>query len=354
VRAPAEGMLVNHDKVVYSPGSHHFLLYDTPYEEFPTETLNGTALEFLDEETGVFDCSAGVTFDFTVSNLIGGSQNAAGDSMIDLPPGVGVRVRPNAVLLMNAHYINTTGGDIEPNVDITLHTIPEAELVEEGGVLFFYNIFIKVPGQSTAHATARCPIPEDITITNAQSHMHARGVDYLAEILEGDARTELYSGNAWQEVPVRRHEGGMHVAGGSSLEFTCHYDNPEEHVIYQGPRSTDEMCMAIASYYPAKPHVSLCSGLESDPQVTNFMGAEWVGQGTETCNTSLGCFQTAVSSGPSGPIDVLQRVSECVVASDPDVAPELSDAIGCTLSAFISGNNPFEDCTAAYGACGAK
>jgi hypothetical protein len=67
------------------------------------------------------------------------------------------------------------------------------------------------------------------------------------------------------------------------------------------------------------------------------------------------CFQTALTGGGgSDPIAVTQRIAECVVASDPAVAPELSDAIGCTLSAFSAGGNPFDDCAGAFAACSAK
>ena len=64
-------------------------------------------------------------------------------------------------------------------------------------------------------------VPEDITITNTQSHMHARGVDYVAEVFEGDNRLMMYENTAWQNVPVKRHEPAMEVAGGSTIEFTC-------------------------------------------------------------------------------------------------------------------------------------
>src|SRR5688500_17375974 len=37
VQAPAEGMYVNRDEVRFTKGSHHFLLYETPYTTIPTK-----------------------------------------------------------------------------------------------------------------------------------------------------------------------------------------------------------------------------------------------------------------------------------------------------------------------------
>ena len=81
-------------------------------------------------------------------------------------------------------------------------------------------------------------------------------------------------GTKWEDVPVDVFDPGLTIAGGSRIEFTCEYDNPEDRPIYQGPRTSDEMCMLIGSYYPAQPHVGACSGREDAPQETNFLGAE--------------------------------------------------------------------------------
>jgi len=353
VRAPADGMLVQRDEVRYTEGSHHFLLYTTPYEEIPTTDDNDEPLAYLDEEQGVFDCSQGVQFGLSVTQLIGGSQNADGASVVNFPEGVAMRVPPDTVLLMNAHYINATTSELTPTVDITLETIEQEALEQEGSVLFWYNLFIKVPGQSEAHATTICDIPHDTTLSNAQSHMHARGVDYSATVIDPSGeRTEMYSNTKWENVPVETFDGGRPIEAGSRIEYTCHYDNASTETVYQGPRTTDEMCMFIGSYYPSKPEVDLCSRKVDAPYETNFFGAEWIGQGTTSCADSLTCMQGSLGGGD--PIETLQAISECVVASDPSVSVELSDAIGCTFAGFLTGENPFEACQPDYDACLAK
>jgi hypothetical protein len=145
----------------------------------------------------------------------------------------------------------------------------------------------------------------------------------------------------------------MAVAGSTTIEHTCGYQNNSDEELYMGQRSTDEMCVLFGSYYPAKPHIGLCSGKEEAPEETFFFGAEWPGQGAATCADSLGCFNGATSAG-GGMFGILRAVTDCVVASDPAIAPEYSEAVGCSLSSFLTGGNPLDECGSAYSACLAK
>ncbi len=182
--------------------------------------------------------------------------------------------------------------------------------------------------------------------------MHARGVGYESMVLEGGDRQMLYEGSSWENVPVGKYDPGLAVTGGSAIEWTCSYQNTTTTDINQGPRSTDEMCMLIGSYYPARPEVSLCSYFPDEAQNTNFLGAEWIGKGTETCAASLSCFQSNISGGNM--FEALASVTTCINASDPAVSSELSGAIGCILASFTTGKDFSEECGPAITACTAK
>ncbi|APR80902.1 Hypothetical protein A7982_06249 [Minicystis rosea] len=339
VKAPPGGLLINRDEVHYTQGSHHVLLYETPYTDIPTTKTDGTVVD----TSGVFDCSDGPTNGWNVSRVVAGSQNANGDSAVDLPPGIAVRVPANAVLLMNAHYVNASADALDPTVSIKLHTISESEMKEEGDVLFLYNIFIKVDAQSKADARMRCPVHNDITITTAQSHMHARGVDYEARV--GDA-APFYTNTSWANVPVARFEQGFKVKAGEVLDYRCSFNNAGQQAIYQGPRSTDEMCMLIGSYYPVDRATAACSADVDRPDVTNALGAEWVGSGTATCAATAQCVQAGATSP-----DFFKHVMGCVTASDPAVSKEVSNAIRCIFMSSAEGKDPQTACVPQISAC---
>jgi hypothetical protein len=221
---------------------------------------------------------------------------------------------------MNAHYINATDVDIHPDVFINLWTIPEAQVKTEGDILFLYNPFIKVPALGTGRARWRCPVQSDITVANVQSHMHRRGVGYEATVV--GAEEPFYVGEAWENVQVKRFEPGMQLKKGDVLDYHCDYTNPENRDVYQGPRSTDEMCMLIGSYYPADRQTAFC---QADAQ-GNTAG-EWVGNGAATCSATWTCLQAAFQSKNG-----LRPIIDCMDQVSPEVAVESSALMRCVMS----------------------
>lgn len=322
-------LIVNHDEVRFTTGSHHVLLYMTDYRDLPSEDLEGNAVD----TSKVFDCSDGVQGKWKLNGLLSASQSAKGQSATSFPEGVGVRVPGDTWLLFNVHYINPSDHKLETKVAVNLHSIPESELKEEGGLLFWYNPFLKVPASGHSTMTASCPLPDDIHLTNVQSHMHRRGVGYSATLISpDDARSEIYTNDSWENVPVKAFSPNLDIASGSRLEWSCDYTNTENHDIYQGSRSTDEMCMLIGSYYPRDDRTGFCM---RDKQA--FFGAQWsIGQGSASCGDSLGCFSKVGESASDGK-DQIAKLTECLMAAEPSVSAPLSSALGCLIAAGEDG-----------------
>lgn len=341
VRAPAEGLNINRDEVKYSGGSHHVLLYMTQYEDIPTVDLQGDEVD----TSGVFDCSEGVNFRWAIKSILAGSQNATGESVVKFPEDVAIRVPPNAVMLLNAHYINASQDVVEPEVAVNLHTIPDEAVKHEGGMLFWYNPFIKVDAKGTGLATMSCPLPEDIHLENGQSHMHKRGVNYAATLIspEGD-REVIYENTAWEGVPVATWDDKV-IEKGSRIEFFCEYQNSEDRTIWQGPKTTDEMCMWIGSYWPASDQVSLCSSNAEDAVNGQSMAAEWVGQGEGTCGEALGCLQAIDQESTFD--EFIQSLTECINATSESESPYVSRGVTCLLTH----DDPVNDCMAEIQEC---
>ncbi len=338
VRAPADGLWVQRQEVRFAEGSHHFLLYETSYTDIPSERDDGTSVD----TSGVFDCSDGPTNGWSITRLVGGSQNADGDPPTKFPSDVALRVQPNAVLMMNAHYLNTTSETVRPDVNINLWTLPEEEVTEEGDILFWYNVFINSPANSAAQARMRCTIPDDVTLTSAQSHMHSRGVGFEATIV-GDEKP-FYTNDRWENVAVA--DINIDLTAGTTVEYACSYQNNGDKDVFQGPTSKDEMCMLIGSYYPTRPGLSFCAADSKRPLVTNALGAEWVGQGETSCSETLGCLQVATLAD-----DFFTELQKCVAASDPKVSREVSDGVRCMLMSNIDGEDPLVACEKEIAAC---
>jgi hypothetical protein len=121
-RVPADGLYVNRQEVRYTPGSHHVLLYKTPYTEIPTTTIKGNTVD----TQGVFDCGEnGATGDWEILGTAGGAQDANGPPGIDgLPSDTALKLDGNSVLLVNAHYLNAGDKPLDAEIYINLHTVP--------------------------------------------------------------------------------------------------------------------------------------------------------------------------------------------------------------------------------------
>jgi hypothetical protein len=107
------------------------------------------------------------------------------------------------------------------------------------------------------------------------------------------------------------------------------------------------MCMLIGSYYPADRATAKCSGDPAQPEMSGNLGAEWVGNGTATCAETFGCVQQAVGM-PSQSFD---GITTCVLASNPSVSKEMSDAVRCLFLNFMTAPTA---CKTQFDACLAK
>jgi hypothetical protein len=278
--APPEGMWVNHSSVRYSAGSHHVLLFTTPYRDtIPTVDRNG----ITHDTSGIFDCKDGAPADWEIDGVAGGAQSSDAPDVIDLPPTVAVKIPPNAVLLMNTHYLNASPKGRDTDARINLYTIPESQVTDEAGVMFFYNPFIRVPGLGTASARMRCPVNRDLTLMNAQSHMHARGIGQVSNITDasGTMIEEVYRSSDWQNIYVKLYgDQGKQLKAGTAIDYRCNYDNKEARVVTQGLTTKDEMCMFVGAYYPRDRAFEICATDENSPAAS---AATFIGSGTNDC-----------------------------------------------------------------------
>ncbi|WP_437731806.1 hypothetical protein [Sorangium sp. So ce1335] len=322
--APPEGLNVNKEEVRFSGGSHHVLLYATPYTEMPTETRRGQKLD----PTQVHDCNDGPQADWDVTGVVAGSQSADGASFLGaLPDGVALKVPPGTVLLMNTHYLNSSAEPLETDARINLYTIADDEVETEAGMLFHYNPFISVPAHGESSARMRCTTENDISIVRIQSHMHRRGVGYVAHKVGADGKmTELYAHDRWEDVPSQEFAPHLELKAGEALDYRCDFKNAEARDVAQGLTTRDEMCMLIGPYFPRSEAYENCANEQDD------LAGTWFGSGKSTCAEALSCMnETPADAGDAA-------FYGCIVNSCESVGPQLSEVITCQISG-------------AYGAC---
>ncbi|HWO23766.1 MAG TPA: hypothetical protein VNO30_33725 [Kofleriaceae bacterium] len=317
---------VTRDTVTFTSGSHHVIVVQTPYTSIPTQKKDGTPID----TSGVFDCSEGAMNSWQASKIVGGSQNRLGASLLAFPEGVGMRI--GGILLVNVHYRNSSDAPLDVTARISFDTAAPETLAQEGDVMFLYNPLIAVPAGSTASARWRCPVYQDITLVTAQSHMHARGVGFEAHV---DGGAPFYANDRWEDVPVSSYQD-FSVKAGSMLDYRCDYRNTGTTPIFQGPRTTDEMCVLTGAYYPADPRTSFCLD-----ETGKLPGGEWIGQGTATCLETMRCLQEAPGFAAQ---------TSCMLSASPTVSRETSELLRC----FMGATDPVSQCVPQMQTCAAR
>jgi hypothetical protein len=230
-----------------SAGSHHFFLFNmAPYTArnttAPLGDCPGAGLEFhpfpyLSQTPGAYTVEYGAGFGYP---LVG--QNG---------------------LMMNVHYLNTSGEAITPKISITIYPGKPGTVTTHVGTIFLNNISISVPAFTTN------PIPitsnntpivdEDYTIFTNWSHMHQYAVDFTASTSAG----QFYEEKDWSEPPLITSGSGaagthtsanlpMQMAKGTNITWTCMYTNPTAQAMTFGDSAqTQNMCIYLGQYYPA-------------------------------------------------------------------------------------------------------
>ena len=349
-QVPAGGLNVNSAVVRYVPGSHHVLLYRTSHKSIPTTTSSGQTVTA--DENGVFDCPEGAAADWDITGVVAGAQSPKAKNAATFPAGVAAKLAPGTVLLINTHYLNTTSKPLVAEARLNLYTLPDKDVVHEGGFLFFYNPFIRIPARGAASSRMRCTLSQDITLISAQSHMHKRGVGYVANVIEPSdgSMTPIYESHDWEDVPITEWSPGMSLRKGQSIDYTCQFQNPEDRQVRQGATTKDEMCMFLGNYYPRNPEIEAC-GVS-----TAGTGATFIGTGTADGKTTLDCLSKHGGAEDPG------NLYGCVQDSCPAIGEQVTGHLTCQIvttsekgacEAACSGDNA-EACGACVqAACGA-
>ena len=225
----------------YTPGSHHLLVYRSDLTSIPANNQ------------GVWDCQDGSLIIHQRGAYYEAQQP---DAMRALPDGIAHEFKPGEVIILQSHYINTTEADIAARVEFQLHQVDPATVEQEAGTLFFNDPSISVPAHSRASVTMTCPILDDINPALLWSHMHSRGVHFVAttdDPAAADALGTLYESDDWSEPQPREYPTDPPVVlhAGSHITFSCEYLNDTDSPFMFGQSAeTNEMCILHGMYWP--------------------------------------------------------------------------------------------------------
>lgn len=165
------------------------------------------------------------------------------------PPGVGRFLIGTEGIRILTHYLNTGTSVVHADVRVELTAVDPATIETQASYVFMNTMAIDIAPHTHGTATGSCPVPNDIELIFASSHMHQRGVHFIAKAEDG---TTLYETTQWSDPAPARYDPPLHVPGGTSITWTCDYDNTTDMTLTFGQSAvTNEMCIFGGIYYPA-------------------------------------------------------------------------------------------------------
>jgi hypothetical protein len=320
-----EDMWVNQQVIRYTPGSHHFILWQTSYKSIPTTDKNGKPID----SSGVFQCADGPQGNLLVEGLLGGAQSPDAPTIGgNFPPDVAIHIPAGSILVEDLHVLNASTKPMDVTVLTNLETIPQSQVKQEGGIYLFFNNYIRVPANGKASARMSCPVPGDVTFVNGQTHMHKQGIGAVVNLEDGTGKSllpkPLYTTTQWTDPPVTIWSSPtMGLKAGQQIDYTCSYQNTGDTDVLSGlSAKTNEMCVWVGAYYPRNQAFEYCGGT---PGFANeSLASTYIGTGTADGPTTLSCFSGAASD-PTGDL-----FDGCVVQSCPGIAKPMSALIHCS------------------------
>lgn len=177
-----------------------------------------------------------------------------GEPVLDVPEGLATRIPAGKQLVLQSHYVNTTGATLPARDEI------HAKLTDPATIAAYVNIWViqdaafSVPPHAAATHKSICEVQKDADLVLLFGHEHELGKHFTLEQVDeqGNVLETLYD-HEWEasyvsHAPQLRYtrQAPLHIAKGTRFRQTCTWDNPTaEEATF--PR---EMCVTFGYYFP--------------------------------------------------------------------------------------------------------
>ena len=226
-------IFVNASTGKQGPGGHHITIYYAQVSQPP----------------GHHKC---IDVEMAEWRQVGAAGDAKGDGVIDLPPGIAVRVPAGKQMVVQTHYINASGKPKDVEDEITVHLLAREDVKRFAQGFAVVDGTFEIPPHANYSRTATCTPKRDLDLIMVLGHMHERGLHYKLEHLDANGKLlETILDQDWEMAftshpPTKRWspEQPYKIKTGDRLRQTCTWKNAEDEKLLF-PR---EMCVAFSMY----------------------------------------------------------------------------------------------------------
>ncbi len=187
------------------------------------------------------------------SVLFGSSTQLVGEEWRRFPNDMAYQVKEGFEIVARMHYLNTTSQTLTVAPSYDWYTIPESDVTEVLGPIFWAIRNFEIPPQSEHTVSTECNFARPMQIVEAMPHMHALGTHFGASIVGGpnDGSAFLDEKGYDPEGSIRVFEPPVNLDGSDGVRFSCTWKNPFDKQIVEGI-GDNEMCMMFGYAFPVE------------------------------------------------------------------------------------------------------
>lgn len=242
-----EPVYVNQVELTTGPGFHHSNWLYVPEHIFAGED-------------GVFRCDDR-DYNEAIAAVFGGvlfaQSTQAPHEIQQFPPGVAVKLPPRTKIVAQLHLLNATEAAIDLAPNITITSIPEADVATQLAGVSFQNQSLALPPMKASRFTVECDIgtrhralfgrAPDFNLYYGLAHYHELGTGLAIEAVraDGTATTVYSTANNVGDVLGGPIAPAFSMVGYEKLRFYCDFYNPRSETVRWGI-GDQEMCVFLA------------------------------------------------------------------------------------------------------------
>jgi len=222
---------------------HHMVLRAV-HEETAEDYPDGSVWDCLPNEFYVELGPSTVLFNATEEGLVRGRMSLHEDQA--------VMVQKGTRYFIQSHYINVTDQDVFLRDILHFGTAPLEQIQRPVGTWTLTSDDFLLPADGALDVTDECVFPRDVYVSMLMVHMHFNGTHFSSDLIDGDLAESNYFDlplwyDEWQYYfPPLEYEPGLPIPAGSTLRYTCHYQNEMDVDLFW----PDEMCVFEGMAYP--------------------------------------------------------------------------------------------------------
>ena len=231
------------------PGSHHLLLYsfDENRTSFPCNTR---PLPDAVRDIRNADGSLNILNMLPMACHVFFAGAMTPDFDYRFPPGVALRVPPNAALDFNVHYVNRSPINLPGQALANLYTVDRSQVNIIARTLNFPNTDFTLPPRQRTTVRKEFPVGARTTVLGLTSHMHSLGERFEIRVKRANgAETTVYTNTDWEHPGFVNLATPLVLEPGDALVSVVTWNNITDKTVRFGLASTDEMNIIFGYAY---------------------------------------------------------------------------------------------------------